>query len=62
MRAILYIFTIVFMMLSSQSWTIVSKKEKTPERFKYYQAVGKKNETLEVIYLTWPDKKTSEFC
>ncbi len=61
MRAILYIFTIVFMMLSSQSWTIVSEKEKTPERFKYYQAVGEKNETLEVIYLTWPDKKLPNF-
>ena len=48
-------------MLSSQSWTIVTDKEKTPERFKYYQTVGKKQETLDVIYLTWPDKKLPNF-
>ena len=61
MRAILYIFTMVLLILSSQSWTIVREKEKTPERFKYYQAFGKKIETLEVIYLTWPDKKLPNF-
>lgn len=61
MKNFLYVIVIGFLWIASQSGTRSMHVKKDPERFKHYQALDKKNESLEVIYLTWPDKNLPNF-